>query len=967
MRKNLDNIYRVPKLYVNNLIVRDDLEINAEAEFNDAVIINGNLTVNGSSTFVNTENLEIEDPLFLTATENSSDIIDLGWYSKYTESSTVKYTGLFRDASDSTYKLFSGLETQPTTTVDVLGTGFGLANLSLNQINASNVIDSSLTANRLIASNGSNSLISTTLDNWVTGTSNQVIVTNDGDGTVTLSLPQNISTSSAVEFSDLTVQNITITDTTNAGSSSDGVLGVRGGAKIDKDLWVTQDIYIGDEYKIDGFSTYLQIKNINSAQQNQIRIVTQDNDGTDSAFIDMYSVMGSNSEYFRIGYQASTGDYEIKAVNSDLGVLRDIYFRANSTDIAYVDSTNEKFVVNEDLECKSDLIVADTLYVDSSNDRVGIGTTSPLKRFHIKDGDTGGAISNTTSLIIENNGNTNMTFLAPNDADTYIHFADPDDNSIGRIQYNHANDKMWLYVNNANALSINSTQQVNVIDTTASSSKTTGAFICDGGIGITKTSYIGNTSIHSEKIEINTAGSGNRNAYIDFVGDDTYTDYAFRIIRNDDGANSSSKLIHKGTGDFILETVNSSAIKFETDDVERMSISSSGIVTITDSTAADGTNGALVVTGGIVANPSTFGNTIVSDSYVEINRYGSGDRNSFVDFVSDDTNSGSYSARLIRNSGENGQFTLLSKGTGSLIVQTTDAADIKFQTDSVDRLSIGSTGDITNHFDTTIEGDLDVSGINYVGNTRYQSQNIQLNRDGSGNRNSYIDYYSSDSGAYDGRMIRWQGENGRLDIVNRGTGQLRIATEEVASLSLRTNNTERLNISSGGDIDMSSTTDSSSKTTGALTISGGVGIEKKLYVGTGLYLPSDGSASELNHYQEGTSEVTFTTNPYTSNPTVTFEMTRIGNIVNLRLVDTISGSFSSSSHFQSGAGEIPPEFRPNQDYYYPIRIINASSDTIGMFTVSSTGQFFISGDYTANGNFTSGGLNVYKFSVCYDA
>jgi len=40
-----------------------------------------------------------------------------------------------------------------------------------------------LTASRLIASNASKELISTSLNSWLSGTANQITVTDDGDGT----------------------------------------------------------------------------------------------------------------------------------------------------------------------------------------------------------------------------------------------------------------------------------------------------------------------------------------------------------------------------------------------------------------------------------------------------------------------------------------------------------------------------------------------------------------------------------------------------------------------------------------------------------------------------------------------------------------------------------------------------------------------------------------------------------------
>jgi hypothetical protein len=41
----------------------------------------------------------------------------------------TRYTGLVRDATDGVYKLFTGLESEPTTTVNTAGVGYGLAAL----------------------------------------------------------------------------------------------------------------------------------------------------------------------------------------------------------------------------------------------------------------------------------------------------------------------------------------------------------------------------------------------------------------------------------------------------------------------------------------------------------------------------------------------------------------------------------------------------------------------------------------------------------------------------------------------------------------------------------------------------------------------------------------------------------------------------------------------------------------------
>lgn len=93
----------------------------------DDVTIAGNLTVNGTTTTVNTDTLAVKDPLIKLATDNAgADSVDIGFYGLYdTSGSQDLYAGLFRDANDSgKFKLFKDLQAEPTTTVNTSGTGY---------------------------------------------------------------------------------------------------------------------------------------------------------------------------------------------------------------------------------------------------------------------------------------------------------------------------------------------------------------------------------------------------------------------------------------------------------------------------------------------------------------------------------------------------------------------------------------------------------------------------------------------------------------------------------------------------------------------------------------------------------------------------------------------------------------------------------------------------------------------------
>ena len=65
------------------------------------------------------------------ATTNTGNAVDIGFYGKYVSSGT-KYTGLLWDANVAKYRLFHGNATEPTTTVDIAGTGHSTSTLLAN-------------------------------------------------------------------------------------------------------------------------------------------------------------------------------------------------------------------------------------------------------------------------------------------------------------------------------------------------------------------------------------------------------------------------------------------------------------------------------------------------------------------------------------------------------------------------------------------------------------------------------------------------------------------------------------------------------------------------------------------------------------------------------------------------------------------------------------------------------------------
>ena len=98
------------------------------------VTVEGNLTVSGTTTTINSTTLTVTDPLVFVGNDNdTTDAVDLGLFGMYdTSGSQDLYSGIFRDATDGKWKIFKDSQSAPTTTVNTGATGYTVATLVAN-------------------------------------------------------------------------------------------------------------------------------------------------------------------------------------------------------------------------------------------------------------------------------------------------------------------------------------------------------------------------------------------------------------------------------------------------------------------------------------------------------------------------------------------------------------------------------------------------------------------------------------------------------------------------------------------------------------------------------------------------------------------------------------------------------------------------------------------------------------------
>jgi hypothetical protein len=127
-KKSMANVYMsvsgedtIPQLSSGDCSISDTLTVGGAAVFN------GSITMNGTTTVINSTDVEITDRVLVVAKGNTADTIDSGLVLEYKEAGTTKHAGIMRDHTDQTMKVFKTSQSLAGATINTADGTFALA------------------------------------------------------------------------------------------------------------------------------------------------------------------------------------------------------------------------------------------------------------------------------------------------------------------------------------------------------------------------------------------------------------------------------------------------------------------------------------------------------------------------------------------------------------------------------------------------------------------------------------------------------------------------------------------------------------------------------------------------------------------------------------------------------------------------------------------------------------------------
>ena len=322
----------------------------------------------------------------------------------------------------------------------------------------------------------------------------------------------------------------------------------------------------------------------------------------------------TTNDQLGIGNANPQAKLDITQSQSSQGII----IRSSSVqpEITFIDgATGDSFAIGHNRSgSRMDIEINGTdTHTFKQNGNVGFGTTNPTKPLVVNEVRTGSTASDAYTAVVKSSQSSGAS-PNPGTGGLKVQYTSSSSNvhAFGLVAGSSSSDflttgPMHFYTNSdldtvsatGYAMQLDTSQRLTIGSMTASQKlNVAGNVTANRYYGNSSTVYyvdpndsttaavlaggleIGYGSAGEYRIEVGEGRTGNGYAYIDFVGDTTYSDYGLRLIRNNSGANTSSQLVHRGTGNLEFKTWDAGAMLFSTTNSERMRITSAGNVGI---------------------------------------------------------------------------------------------------------------------------------------------------------------------------------------------------------------------------------------------------------------------------------------------------------------------------------------------------------------------------------------------------
>lgn len=322
-------------------------------------------------------------------------------------------------------------------------------------------------------------------------------------------------------------------------------------------------------------------------------------------------------------------------------------------------------------------------------------------------------------------------------------------------------------------------------------------FTISGNGSIQGILYVGRAlSTISAVAKLGHERTANGYAYIDFIGDTTYSEYGLRIIRENTGANANSNILHRGTGTLSISAVESAIIRFTIGGAERGrfftdgsfilgSTTNTGLARLQVTGAIQQTavsSGLLKSVSGVISQATAGTDYIAPASLSSYLPLAGGTMTGIINFHSSQTNWINFNGLPRLRGAGGGSGTVLAAENNTVYLRPND------HNTATNQVTVDSSGNL----------------ISYTPNAHF-GYNVQNNFLGIGRGKSSDGYVvidivasSTNNGAYDYRISRNAGVNGTAVHSHRGIGQFSINLENSAPFAIMFNGTEQYKVFTSG-------------------------------------------------------------------------------------------------------------------------------------------------------------------------